>query len=247
MNNNQQYNCVIIDDEDGAIQLLLSRIKLFFKNLEVSATFTKWEMAYNYLQTNEPDIIFMDISMPGTNGIRLLKMLPHIESEIIFITAYAEYALSAFEFTTSGYIVKPIDDTELVAAINKSFKSIQYKRLAKQRTDNSNIAMEPKIGIPDFKGIEYVNLKSIIYFEAAKRYVKVVTVEREILSSYNIGKFKALTEKSFFYQVHRSYILNLNYIERYEHTGIVVLHGGTELPVAKNLREDFLNIYGKIK
>src|SRR5687768_13513390 len=116
MNNN--FSCVIIDDEPNAVSLLASIIKDLYPNLEIKATCNNWKDALNSLRNNHYDIIFLDVSMPGKNGIDLIKLLPSLESEIIFTTAHQEYAIDAFKLFATGYILKPIDEYELSAAIN---------------------------------------------------------------------------------------------------------------------------------
>lgn len=106
--------------------------------------------------------------------------------------------------------------------------------------------MISKIAVPNEKGMEYVNLGDIIYFEATSRYTKVVCKDRTILSSYNIGKFREWTDNTCFFAVHRSYLVNLNHIKRYENPGIVVMTDGSEIPVARGVKEEFLEIFNKI-
>ena len=170
-------------------------------------------------------------------------MIPEKSAEIIFITAHSEHALSAFKFTPSGYILKPFDDRQLILAIDKAIERIQHKRLAKQQTGGTASA---KIGIPDKKGTEYITISDIVYIEAFNGCTKVVTTYGELTSAYNIGRFKTTLEKNGFFQIQRSFIVNTNSIRRYTLEGSVILNNGMEIPVSKNLRDDFLLIFNKI-
>lgn len=240
MNNN--FSCIIVDDEQDAIDLLTARLHLLFKNVTITGAYVKWQEALSALRLGEPDLVFMDISMPEKSGLELLRLAPETDAEIIFITAHEQYALSAFRFAASGYILKPIDDIELSTAVNRALERLHNKKMAKYQPGNQSV----KIGIPNQKGIDYINIHDIQYFESVNGYTKVVTKDADILSSFSIGKFKAIIDDSYFYQIHRSYIVNLNYICRYLSSGEVVMQGNKELPVSKNLRDDFLNVFNTL-
>lgn len=231
--------CIIVDDEQDAIELLSARLDMLYKNLEIAGCYTTWQAALNALQTIKPDIVFMDISMPGKNGMDLLRLVPMTEAEIIFITAYEEYALKAFEFNTSGYILKPIDDEELAHSVDKAINRTRNKR-------NEEVQQPVKIGIPDSKGVTYVNITDIQYLEAVSGYTRVVLYDGVLLSSFNLGKFRTVIQSNIFFQVHRSYLVNLNAISRYKSTGEIVMRDQTEIPVAKSVRQEFLNLFSMV-
>lgn len=236
---NSQFTCIIIDDELHAIGLLAECLKGLYNNIEIIGTYTSWKDGVEAARNVKADIVFLDISIEGKNGMDILKIVPQIESEIIFVTAYAEYALDAFKFSASGYIVKPVGDTELSHAVNKAMDRARNKKLIKQHTA---IPINSKIGIPSGKGINYYNVDEIIYLEAVNNYTKVVTKTGELTSSYNIGKFKEILGLPFFH-VHRSYIVNLNYVIRYEAAGTVTMNNKKEIPIARNTRDSFLKIF----
>lgn len=237
---NNSISCIIIDDEQDAIDLLIARLKLLCLDIHILGTYLLWHDALKAIQFMPADIIFIDISMPGKNGVDLLKLAPGSTAEVIFITAHEEYALKAFEFSTSGYILKPIDDMELAQSVNRAIKRIREK----QRTilPESN-----RIGIPDSKGITYLTLTDIEYLESVNGYTKVVTRSSTILTSFNLGKFKSVVSSRLFYQVHRSYIVNLNAVARYISTGEIVMNDNKKIPVAKSARQEFLHLFDMIK
>lgn len=242
---NDTFSCTIVDDEPKAAELLNEVVRELYGNIIVNGVYHSWQTAYAALKANEPDILFLDIQMPQKNGMDMLKLLPELKSEIIFVTAFSDQALQAFNFSASGYILKPINDAMLVKAIDKAIERIRHKRTAAQKTtDLSHIAS--KIGIPNNKGTDYINIDSIIYLEATKRYTSVVTAANDFLSSYSIGKFKEMLEGHEFYQIHRSFIINLNYVKRYESSGIVIMSNGKEIPVSKNAKDEFLQMFERI-
>lgn len=237
------YSCIIVDDEQPAIDLLVDNLNILDKGLSILNTYTSWNKALEALRVQKCDILFLDVSMRGKNGIDLLKLVPGIESEVIFVTGYADYAVEAFKVSASGYIIKPIDDVELARTLDRTIERIQDKRQGHSKQS----LVKGKIGIPNNKSILYADINDILYLEATNSYTRVVMKDNEIVSAYNIGKFRDLLEPYLFYQVHRSYIVNLNHIRLYETSGSIVLMNGTEIPVSKNVREDFLNLFMRVK
>jgi len=134
--------CMIIDDEPKAIELLQDSISTLDKRVSVIATYTSWAEALEGMRTQECDIIFLDISIHGKNSMDLLRALPDLRSEIIFVTAYSDYALNAFNFFTSGYILKPVDEVELAITLNKAIERVRHRKQA-TRTE---AAVNGKIG-----------------------------------------------------------------------------------------------------
>ncbi len=243
MQNN--FTCIVIDDEPDAIEMLTDSIKGLFINVNIIGTYTSWTDALIAIRQQKADMLFLDISMPEKNGIDLLKLIPDVESEIIFTTAYSEYAIDAFKFSATGYLLKPIDDAELLKAVNKAIERIRYKKAAKKESTYKNI--DTKIGIPNNKGIDYVSISDIIYLESVNKCTKIVTKNSQLVSSFNIGRFKNLTEHLQFFQVHRSFIVNINCIIRYESTGNIIMTNNKEVPVSRNVKDEFLSLFNTIK
>ncbi|MCD6062364.1 MAG: response regulator transcription factor [Flavipsychrobacter sp.] len=239
------YTCLIVDDEIKAIELLEYNLGIFYKNIQVVGTYSRWDDAIDAIRASDVDILFLDISMQDKNGMDLVRYAPNLQSEVIFVTAHADYAVEAFRLSAAGYIVKPIDKTEFVATLDNVLEKIRNKRLAKKAL-SSEVHIQKRIGIPSGKAIDYVNIQDIICLEAVNSYTKIITDETEILSSYNIGKFKELLDDAMFYQVHRSYIINLNHIRRYEASGFVIMSNSKEIPLSKSQREHFLSLFSKL-
>jgi len=134
---------------------------------------------------------------------------------------------------------------ELSEAIDRAIKRIETKRLAKQGKATTPVK-SAKIGIPNNKGIDSISIDDILYLESINKCTRVVTAHGEYISSSNLGKFKELTDKYSFFQVHRSYIINLHRIVRYEMEGIVIMPDKKEIPVSKPIRHDFLMHFERI-
>ena len=238
-----RYSCLVIDDEEFAIGLLSESLKDLYNNIDIVGTCNSWKEGLEALRVQKTDIVFIDISMGSKTGFDLLKLVPNLESEIIFVTAHADYALEAFSYSASGYIVKPVRDKDLVIAVDKAIERINYKRAA-QRKDNA--IANGKIGIANNNGIDYLDISDILYFEAVDGYTRVVTKSSSMLSSFRIGKVASILDGMPFSQVHRSHIVNLNYISRYDSSGFVVMANKDEIPVSKRYRDIFLHIFNTL-
>jgi two-component system LytT family response regulator len=250
----RDIKCIIIDDEPKAIDLVRQRLGILFPDIQIAGSFTEWEKGLDALKNTAVDILFLDISMPQKSGLDLLKLFPKINFQVIFITAHSNFAVDAIKFSAVGYVLKPIDDYELSFAVNKALERIDASHntpppviASSDNGNNKAIANGSiKIGIPNLKGIDYINSDDILYFESVNKYTKVVTREHSLLSSYNLGEFKKLVENDHFFQVHRSYVINLLRVRRYETSGTVVMEDNMQIPVAKTIRTEFLNIFSTI-
>lgn len=234
-------SCIITDDEPKMVELLADTLAELYPEIEIKGRFTNWKQALSGIRSLQADILFLDISMPEKTGFDLLELMPNLSAEVIFVTAHTEFAVEAFNFDVCGYVLKPINDKTLVKAVDRAIARTLLKRKAA-----SAESKETKIGIPDDGGIRYVNVNDIIYCESQNRYTKVVTTTGEITSSYNLGRYQETLTQDFFYQIHRSFIVNLNHVARYDTTGFAIMNNGTEIPVSKSHKDIFLQMFHRV-
>lgn len=233
-----KYTAVIVDDEPKAIELLEDNLAAFFPTVQLIEKFTSWEPAFQRIKKDNFDLLFLDINLPEKSGLDILHLLPPLSCEIILITAYAEYALEAFKHNAAGYILKPIDDKFFIQTLDKCLERIDNK----QKHNNNSAHL---IAVPSLKGIDYIDIDSIRYFEAKNRYTNIATKDTKILSSYNIGYFlKALQQKPTFLQIHRSFIVNIKFVKRYNNDNTITLTNGSILPLSKSFKKYFLDSLG---
>jgi two-component system LytT family response regulator len=235
------YTCIIIDDENKAIELLSDTILELYDNIKIIGTYTNWKEAVVALRKDNFDILFLDVSMPEKSGFDLLAFVPNIKSEIIFVTAHAQFALDAFNYPTSGYVLKPVEDVALNKAIDKAISRIEGKR---SRNTEPVIATK-KITVPNNKGLDFIEQNEIIFLEALAKNTRIKKKDAEIVSTQGFGMFRDILNHLPFYQVHRSFLINVDHISRYEITGIHIMNDGSEIPVAKSFREDFIRLFGR--
>lgn len=235
-------SCIITDDEPKMVELLADTLAELYPEIEIKGKYTNWKQALSGIRTHNVDILFLDISMPEKTGFDLLELVPNLSAEVIFVTAHTEFAVEAFNFDVCGYVLKPINDKALLKAVDRAIARTLLKRKAAGSSENKDV----KIGIPDDGGIRYVNVSEIIYCESQNRYTKVVTTNEEITSSYNLGRYQETLTQDYFYQIHRSFIINLNHVSRYDASGFAIMNNGTEIPVSKSHRDVFLQMFHRV-
>lgn len=237
---------VLIDDEKYALAVLEERLRKFCPQVEIVGKASSAVEGQQMITELMPDLVFLDIVMPEQTGFDLLNQLPHLNFQLIFVTSFDEYAIQAIKFCAIGYITKPIRTEELLLAVNQAQKRFTEKsefERNKQLLQNLVTPNSPtnRIGIPTERGLEFLETKDIVRCEGVQRCTKVIIDQRKsIISSYNIGEFVKLLETYNFYPVHKSHLVNLSHIIRYDNEGSLEMSDGDNIPVSRRRRQEFL-------
>lgn len=241
--------CIIVDDEELARETLRKIIDRYFsEKLSVQCTAGSVKEAVDCIYRHNPDLVFLDIEMPAENGFRLFEYFDHYHFEVVFTTAYKDYAIDAIKNAALDYLLKPINYIDLKEAIGKVEAKIQTRTTqARVEALLSNIAsgsdIYHKIALPTLEGYKMVKANDIIYCEADENYSKIHLNSGEVIFVPKTLKTieDLLTQENFF-RIHKSYIVNMNYIESYTRTvGYRIrLENGSELDVASRRNEEFL-------
>ena len=237
--------CLLIDDEAKALKMLQKKIEKNFPQLEILNSFQEPEQAVIAIKELNPDLVFLDIAMPNMSGFDVLSQFDEPDFEVIFVTAYDNYAIQAIRHAAIGYIVKPIDDEALAQAIKKAEKNIQLKSAKENNKILLDLLTEKSntISIPTQDGYTFIKKDHVIRLEGADGYTKIICKDQsEYLSSYNLGKFLELLNNHNFFQPHRSHIINLKYVTRYLNEGYLELTDKTTVPLVKTKRKAFLEL-----
>lgn len=246
---------IIIDDERKARNLL--RILITENCPKITSIIEAEDLlsGVELVKERRPQIVFLDIEMPEHSGLEILNFLnkEDVTFEIIFTTAYSDYAIRAFQLSAIDYLLKPLRAETVKSAIEKAIQqigksdiSLKLEELKKSlKTSNFN-----KIGLPFADGFKFVNFEDIILFEADGMYTKVTTVkETEILVCKPLRHFVELLEiQSNFYKPHRSYLINLKYIKEYikKEGGYIIMDNNKSVSIANDKKEEFLTIIQNI-
>jgi len=250
---NDNIRCVIIDDEQLAIDTLKWQLSEFCDGIEVVNTFTNPAKAQKYLVANKISLCFLDIDMPEMSGFEFLKLWDNAPPfNIIFATAYSEFAIQAFKVSALDYLLKPIDEEDLVSTIEK------YKRLQSPDSLNDQISIlldqlntpknySERIALPTIEGIHMVNAIDITRLEADNNYTTVYfEAQNSILVSKTLKDVEKILDPVHFLRIHQSHNINLRMIKMYQRGrgGSITMIDGTVLPVSKNRKDDLLKRLG---
>lgn len=246
-----KYKAIIIDDEPKLREVLTIKLNDKCPKVEIVAKCENAEQGYAAIIEHKPDLIFLDISMPGESGFDLLNRFEVLDFEIIFVTGFNEYGLDALKLSAVDYLLKPVKTEDLVRAVHKAFERIdtqskieKYENLLNNINNisdqNSNIA------IPGVKAYEFIKIKEVVRCEGWQKYTKIHLLNEEVIvSSYNIGKFKDMLDSYGFYETHKSHLINTTHIKKYLKEGIVVMSNGDQVPVSRRKKEEFISFFIK--
>lgn len=210
--------CIIVDDEPIArkgIQKIVDQIS----ELELLGCFNSAEAASMFMMGNSVDLVFLDIQMPGINGIEFARNIPK-NTLIIFTTAYSEYALDSYEVEAIDYLVKPIEVDRLKKAVDKAI-SYHSLLLSEENKSVGNIEDE-YIFVKSDRRYFKVNLKEILFIEGLKDYVIIQLAEQRIITRMNLKTMHELLPKSTFLRINRSYIVNTTHIDSFDNNDIFI-------------------------
>jgi two-component system, LytTR family, response regulator len=232
--------CLIVDDEKLARDLLREYLENF-PNVEILGEADQGNDAIEKINKLKPDILFLDVQMPGMTGFDVLEEIEH-EPHVIFTTAYDQYAIKAFEKNAVDYLLKPLDEERFRAAINRALKRKMTEQnniedlLLSMRAERKG-PFEANIFVQKSEKLFNLAVDEIVYLEASGDYTIITTKADQFVSSSGIGKLEEILNPDIFIRVHRSTIVNVNSlkeIERHFNGGMVVkMQNGKSFPVSR--------------
>ncbi len=248
------YKTLIVDDEKGcrdSLEALLNE----FHNIEIVGIVNSISSAQVAILNLKPQLVFLDIEMPGGTGFELLEKISPIDFDIIFTTAYDQYAVKALKDSALDYLLKPVDPTELKEAVQRfsSKKHDQELINNKFRTLLNNIGAETshqKIAIPYGEGISFVKIADIIHFQSDGSYTYMYAVgdKKPTLISKPIGDYQEMLENESFIRVHRSHLINIQHVDKYikGDGGHAIMSDGSKIEVSRRKKADFIDALSKL-
>lgn len=232
--------CLIIDDEKLARELLHEYLE-GYPEIEVIGECAKGNEAVEKINKLKPDLIFLDVQMPGMNGFDVLEEIDH-EPYVIFTTAYDQYAIKAFEKNAVDYLLKPLDEERFRIAVNRALKrktadTGSIEELLRSIKSDRGKNFESHIFVQKSEKLFNLPVEEIVYLEASGDYTVITTKNDQFVSSSGIGKLEEIMDPDTFIRVHRSTIINLNClkeIERHFNGGMIVkMQSGKSFPVSR--------------
>jgi two-component system, LytTR family, response regulator len=234
---------VIVDDEIKSAELLELKLKKYCPQVNVQAIFTNPEKALAWLEGQIPTVIFLDIEMPGINGLSFASRMTG-QTEIVFVTAYEKYSIDAIRLTAFDYLLKPIGEAELVACIERLSSKLEQKK-EKPAFQKINTQFD-KIAIPSLEGIHFINIKDIVWVQAESNYsIFHFADKRKMTASKTLKQVEEALAGYTFFRAHKSFLINLSYISKYirGEGGTIVLADGSEVELSRNRKKEFLELF----
>ena len=240
--------CIAIDDEPLALRQISGYIgKIPF--LELVATFRSAVAAQEWLKENGTDLIFVDINMPDMTGVEFVQSLEK-PAMVIFTTAYAEYAIEGYKLEAIDYLLKPFGLKDILRASEKAQSLYELWLLRdKQLAENGAVQSEESVESSEDSGVisvhadrktSLVKVANIVYLESAGEYVRLHLADgTKLVTLFRLKNMESTLPPSMFMRVHRSYIINLNYVSGYT-KGRVFLEGDDYVPIGENYKDSFL-------
>lgn len=244
---------IIVDDEKHCREVLEHLLHKYCSAVKILASCANGEEALLALAKQQPDILFLDIEMPGMNGFELLEKFHHPQFEIVFTTAYNEYAIKAIKHSALDYLLKPVDKDELIQTVERAKEHKAIK--SSQRVDNLlemlNLKKKTKrFAVPTMEGLIMVDPDTILYCESDSAYCKIyfINSNKPLVISKTLKDVEEVLKDEDFCRIHHSYCINMKCVQSYirGEGGEVVLNNGIHLPVSRTKKTDFLNRLEKI-
>ena len=237
----------IIDDEANSREVLELMLKDKHPDIHIAGSAANIQDALSLVKKHNPDILFLDIEMPGGSGFDLVKVLKDPLPEIIFCTAYGHYAIKAIECSALGYLMKPISLPKLEQVVDKA----RQKTSPLQRSLQMHVLQE-QLGAPaeatrfllnSSEDIRIIRFEDVVCCIAESNYTRIHLVTGEkVIASKTLKEFESILHKPNFYRIHHSYLINLNYVQRINKTEgcVVELPNQLMLDVARTRKDEFL-------
>ncbi|MBN2814264.1 MAG: response regulator transcription factor [Bacteroidales bacterium] len=229
---------IIIDDHPHAIASLEAELAAVSVDVEVIASATSPSEGFRLINEMLPDLVLMDIDMPGMTGFDLLAHFPNPAFKVIMVTAFEDFAIKAFKANALDYLLKPVDRDDLIRALNKYRQS---SRESNVKQDGSQHAFS-RLAIPYNGSVIFLNTADVLYCAAEGSYSKIVAMGKSYVISRNLKETETYLP-SFFCRIHHSHTVNLNHVVKYTRGegGYVTLSDGTTLSVARNRKDTLLS------
>lgn len=239
--------CILIDDEPKALTSLRYELQRLEGRIQPVASFMQPRKAIAFLKTTPVDLVFLDINMPGMNGLAFLDNFPDRTFEVVFTTAHSEYAIEAFKKAAIGYLMKPIEADELEAVIQRAERlivseNIYYKIEEALDRFNKLCKGSKKIKLALEKRLVLIDPNEVVYCESDGNYCKIILDNgKEFLISQKLKQISELLPEDQFFRIHNSYLINLEKVQEFHRNdGYILMKGEIQIPVSRQKKQEFM-------
>ena len=242
-----KFKTVIIDDEESARGTLKTILARYFPQYNIVGEGNNVASGKTAIMQAKPELVFLDIKMPDGTGFDLIKQLDEVDFEVVFTTAYDNYAIRAFEASAMGYLLKPIDIEKLANVLEKVEIVLRQQQKANIRQlqvlmDTYGTGQVRRLVIPSIEGFEVVEIEQLVRCEGERNYTNFILANgSKVLTSKTLKEYEELLVKHGFFRIHKSHLINLLHVKRYVKGdgGSVEMSDGASLQISRDKKEAF--------
>ncbi len=245
----ETIRAILIDDEPYCTAGLVIDLQSTCPEVEVIATCNSAKEGLQQIKMLQPDVVFLDIEMPWMNGFELIELLQPINFEIIFVTAYDQFAVRAFRLSAVDYLMKPVDSSLLREAVDrlegrKVNSSIRQQKISQLLSNiKSPVSSKPKISVPNRDGLDLISIDEILYCMASSSYTEIFLIDGNKKLVSRVLKDIAFQLESFnFLRIHQSYLINMEHLKSFHRSdgGFVEMINGDQFPVSRGRKQELI-------
>lgn len=245
--------CILIDDERNALEMMEWLLKTYAPQVQILAMCNSAEQGIEAINRYKPDVVFLDIEMPKMNGFDMLEQFDKLFFDVVFCTAYDQFAIKAFRYSALNYLLKPVDPDDLKATIQrledrKTLPTREQFDLLLQNIQHSGRTTPQRIALTTNDGLIFVPTSDILYCEAESNYTHVVlTGGKKILVSKVLKDIDEALNGPDFYRVHSSFLININRIKKFVRGdgGYIVMDNDATINISRSRRQEFMELFSK--
>ena len=247
-------NAIIIDDEKNALEVLEMQLNRYCTDVHVVAACDSGAKGIAAIKKHKPDLLFLDIEMPHKNGFDVLMETKNMNYDVVFTTAYDQFAIKAFKFSAVDYLLKPVDILELQASVEKvknkkDGEGVEEKiKLLLSQLQPVTRMLTDKIALPVGDAMQFMEPDEIIRCESDSNYTHIFLANgKKITMAKTLKEVEENINGAPFFRIHQSHLVNMNHISRYikGDNAYVVMKDGTQLGISRNKKEAFLETFRK--
>lgn len=245
--------CVLIDDESNSLEMMEWLLKTYCPQVKIEAMCNAAAKGIEAIREHRPDLVFLDIEMPHMNGFDMLEQFDKIFFDVVFCTAYDQFAIKAFKYSALNYLLKPVDPDDLKETIRRieEKKSAPSKEQIDLLINNMRQTSKPaiqRIALTTGDGMIFVPTQDILYCQAESNYTSVVLVSgKKVLVSKVLKEIDEALSGPDFFRIHNSYLINLNHIRKYVRGegGYIIMEDGANISISRSRRQEFMEQFSR--
>ncbi len=245
--------CVLIDDESNSLEMMEWLLKTYCPQVKIEAMCNAAAKGIEAINQHKPDLVFLDIEMPHMNGFDMLEQFDKLFFDVVFCTAYDQFAIKAFKYSALNYLLKPVDPDDLKETIRrieekKSTPSREQVELLLQNIRQTAKPTVQRIALTTGDGMIFVPTQDILYCQAESNYTSVVlSGGKKVLVSKVLKEIDEALSGPDFFRIHNSFLINLNHIKKYVRGegGYIIMEDGANISISRSRRQEFMEQFSK--